>query len=101
MGNSDDEHEISLDRVKNAVRKNSGKAATNVLVERTPARWVFEDDFDGVLDTNDEPEIQTGLLLCIVVSGFVVFFERLRVELISHRPSERRTRASASSPGIV
>ena len=34
-------------------------------------------------------------------TGLVVFFESLGVELIPHRPSERRTRASASSPGIV
>src|SRR5205823_2447122 len=101
MSDSDDEHVIRLDRVKDAVRENSGEAATNVLVERTPAQCVFEDDFDGVFDTDDEAQIQTGLLLCIVVGGLVVFFERLRVELIPHRRRERRTRASASSPGIV
>jgi hypothetical protein len=37
----------------------------------------------------------------VVMGRFVVFLERLRVKLISHRPRERRTRASASSPGIV
>src|SRR5437870_5727317 len=52
MGNSNDEHVIRLDRVKDAVRENAGEAAANV--------------FDRVLDTDDEAQIQTGLLLCIV-----------------------------------
>ena len=41
------------------------------------------------------------LLPGIVMSGLIVFFECLRVELILHRPTKRRTFDSASGPGIV
>src|SRR5437879_10642120 len=62
---------------------------------------IFANNFDGSLDTNDEAQLQARLLLSVKVRGFIVFFERLRVELIPHRPTERRTCASASSPAIV
>ena len=101
MGNGDDKYEVRLDSVKDAVRENPCEAAPNIFVERPPAQRVFKNDLDCVLDTNDEAQLQTGLLLSIVVGGLVVFFERLRMELMPHRPSERRTRASASSPGIA
>src|SRR6185503_5708690 len=101
MGDCDNEHEISFDRVEDGIGKDAGKTPTHVLVERAPAIRIFKNDFNGLLDASDEAQIQARPLRGIVMAGFVVFLERLRVELIPHRPSERRTRARASSPGIA
>jgi len=60
VGKRDDEHEVGLDGIEDAVREDSGETATNVLVEKATAQRVFEDDFDGVFDRDDEAQIQTG-----------------------------------------
>ena len=77
------------------------KTPTHIFVERTPPHRIFPDEFDRLLNKNKESPIQTGLLPGVVMSGFVVFVERLWMKLQPHLPRERRTRASASSPGMV
>src|SRR5688500_742111 len=69
MRHRHDEYEVRFDRVKDSIRENSGEATTNVLVEWTPTRWVFKDHFHGVLDTFYKAQIQTALLLWVLMCG--------------------------------
>lgn len=100
-GYGDNENKIGLNRVGDAVAEDWGEAAPHLLIEGPPAIRRFDDECDGLLEAGDAAQVQGRLRPSVAVGSFVVFSERLRVEPLPHRPSERRTWTSASSPGIV
>jgi hypothetical protein len=101
VSDRDDEDVVWLNGVKNRVRKNSSKSTPDIFIEGMAAIGILQNPLNRLLNPHDEPQVQPGLEAGIVVTGLVVFFESLGMKLIPHRPKERRTRASASSPGIV
>ena len=101
MSYRNDEHKIRPNRVKDAIGERANQAASNFPVKPSETQRVLDNGFDRILDTDDKTQVQAKLPPGIMVTSFLVFRQSLGVELERHRPSERRTWARASSPGMV
>ena len=68
-----DEHEVGLDGVEDAVREHASETPAHIVVKSAPATRIFQNKLNGLFCADDEREIQTRLLLRIVVCGLIVF----------------------------
>jgi len=91
MHYSHNEDEIRFDGVKNSIRENARKTATNILIEDSPMFWGFENSTDCVLNGLNKPQGKPRITLSVVEGCLPVLLERLRVELPSHLRTTSRT----------
>lgn len=63
---SNDKNEVSLEGVKDAVRKNLRETSTNILIDHTPSGWRFQYLLDGVLNRFNEPQLEFSIPLGVV-----------------------------------
>ena len=96
-----DEHVVEFDSVKHRVGKHMDKTSPHVLLKRTPAIRRLGDLTKRRFDTGDEAKLKTFLTIRVKTRGILILVESLRVKLVSHRATARRTRARATSLGIV
>ena len=94
----------AVGRVRDRQRENVSPDGR--LFNHAPARWFVQNACDRRFNCGDETPGCVGRgFLKIIISGFSVFQERVRMEAIGHRPRARaastnpRTRRMASSPG--
>jgi hypothetical protein len=71
MCHRDNEDIVGLNGVKHRIRKDSGKATPDIFVKRSPAVGVLQQAFNRLLHAHDEPQVQPGLALDIVVTSLV------------------------------
>jgi hypothetical protein len=101
MHHCDDKHVVPLDGVDYGVGKHLRKTSANIAIQNSPSMRSRTDSSNGVFNDFDEAKIEAIFTLSVVGSRRVLFRERHSVKLEPHRRRARRTRAKASSPGIV
>ena len=76
--------------------------ANLAAVDHSPTIWSVDYLRYGDLDGFDEFETQPEFLLLVAIDGILILGEGFGVELGAHHsPAARRTRAAASSAGMV
>lgn len=103
MGDRHDEHMIGLDRVEDAIGEDAGQGAADFsAIEDASTLRSFADARKDIFHGRDEAQVQIGLTRGVIACAILVLDQRVGVELVAHhRPTARRTRAAASSPGTV
>ena len=95
-----DQDEMCLDGVQNGVGKNSGQAAPHVVFQDRVVRRMLGKFADGCFHAEYEALSESGLRLRVVAGSVLEFGKRVWVKGEVHRTTRRRTRSSASVPGM-
>lgn len=101
MHDCNDEDVIGFYGIKHRIWKNMDKASPHVLFEEAPACRSLGNLPKRRFNTCDESNLKTGLNPGVVTRRSLILVESLRMKLIPHRATARRTRARPSSHGMV
>ena len=89
---------VLFDRVQDCIRKRMGAACPHILIDSSPTFGRLQYPLNGGFDFDGEGCAQAGTTGFIERSGFVIFSARVRMKLVGHRPTKRRTSPTTCSP---
>src|ERR1044072_2629685 len=100
MHHRDNENRILLNSVKNAIRKDVCQTFPDILFNNRPTFRRLFNPLNSSFNLQREGGSETRSPAVVKDRGVAVFKPRLRVKIMGHRPTKRRTSSSTCSPGI-
>jgi len=82
---------VLLHGKQDGVRENFGKTPPDIGFNYAVILRVIEQATNGLFNAVDESQIEVVLPGCVELNGLLVFHQGFRMEIKSHRPTERRT----------
>ena len=97
---SQDKDVILFHGVEDAIGETAHQIPANIFFDASPAVRRFQDALNRILHLHREIRTQSGSPLFVIQCGISVFSQCLRMIDVLYRPTNFRTTAEPSSPGM-